>query len=107
MTTPPGQDHLDEDTQGCYPTLEAIDRDLERLGELTGPHITDEKEDLSVAAARIPDDDQRREAEEVLSRLRPVIEPHLEAIDQASPEAAGLPGPEAAGLPGPGDLHPA
>jgi hypothetical protein len=115
MTTPPEQDHLDEDGQGCHPTLEAIDRDLERLGELTGPHVTDEKEDLSVAAARIPDDDQRREAEEVLSRLRPVIEPHLEAIDQAppeaaslpAPEAADLPSPEAAALPGPGDLHPA
>ena len=99
MTTPPEQDHLDEDGQGCYPTLEAVDRDLERLGELTGPHVTDEKEDLSVAAARIPDDDQRREAEEVLSRLRPVIEPHLEAIDQAFPGAVGLPGP--------GDLPPA
>jgi hypothetical protein len=106
MTTPPEQDHLDEEGQGCYPaleaidypTLEAIDRDLERLGELTGPHVTDEKEDLSVAAARIPDDDQRREAEEVLSRLRPVIEPTLEAIDQAVPGA---------GFPGPGDLHPA
>ncbi|MDQ2812466.1 MAG: hypothetical protein M3Z75_11505 [Actinomycetota bacterium] len=98
MTTPPGQDHLDDDGQGCYPTLETIDRDLERLGELTGPHVTDDKEDLSVAVARIPDAGQRREAEEVLGRLRPVIEPTLEAIDQAVPEA---------GFPGPGELRPA
>ncbi len=107
MTTPPEQDLPDEQGGGCYPTLEAIDRDLERLGELTGPHVTDEKEDLSVAAARIPDDDQRREAEEVLSRLRPVIEPHLEAIDRAGPGAVGFSGPGAVGFSGSGDLSPA
>jgi hypothetical protein len=97
MTTPPGQDRLGEDRlgedgQGRYPTLNAIDRDLERLGELTGPHVTDATEDLSVAAARIPDDDKRREAEELLSRLRPVVEPRLDAIGQAFPDLGGLPG---------------
>jgi hypothetical protein len=91
MTTSRDQDHLGEDGQGCYPTLEAIDQDLERLGELTGSHVTDAKEDLSVAAARIPDDDERREAEELLRRLRPVIEPHLDTIEQASPDP-GTPG---------------
>ena len=91
MTIPSDQDHLGEDSQGRYPTLEAIDRDLERLGELTGPHVTDAKDDLSVAAARIPDDDKRREAEELLSRLRPAIEPHLDAIDEACPDVGGLP----------------
>lgn len=60
-----------------------IDRDLERLGELTGPYVTDTKDDLSVAAARIPDLDRRHEAEELLRRLRPVIESHLEAINRA------------------------
>src|ERR1039457_3358465 len=92
MTTPPDQDRLGEDGQGRYPTLEAIDRDLERLGELNGPHVTDAKEALGVAAARIPDDDKRREAEELLSRLRPVVEPRLDAIGQAFPDLGGLPG---------------
>jgi hypothetical protein len=90
MTAPPDQDHLGEDSQARCPTLEAIDQDLERLGELTGPYVTDAREDLSAAAARIPDDDRRREAEELLRRLRPVIEPHLDAIEQASPGVDGL-----------------
>jgi hypothetical protein len=84
MTTPPDQDDVGEDGQDRYPTLEQIDRDLERLGELTGPHVTDAKEDLSVAAARIPDSDERHEAEELLSRVRLIIE-----VDQAFGEALG------------------
>jgi hypothetical protein len=36
-----------------------------------------------VAAARISDLDRRHEAEELLRRLRPVIESHLEAINRA------------------------
>jgi hypothetical protein len=91
MTTPPHDDQCktDDDGQVGYPTLGAFDRDLERLGELTGPHVTDKTEDLGMAAARIPDEDQRREAEELLSRLRPVIRPHLEAIGEAVPDGDG------------------
>ncbi len=44
MTAPPDQDNLGEDSQGCCPTLETIDQDLERLGELTGPYVTDASE---------------------------------------------------------------
>jgi hypothetical protein len=83
IANPPDQHDAGEDGQGRYLTLEAIDRDLERLGELTGPYVTDTKDDLSVAAARIPDLDGRHEAEELLRRLRPVIESHLEAINRA------------------------
>ena len=83
MTIPPDQDHLGDHLR----RLETIERDLDRLGELTGPYVTDPKEDLSAAATRIPDADQRREAEELLDRLRPVIEPHLDAIEQGLPAA--------------------
>jgi len=98
MTTSPDQDHLGADGQGHFPTLEAIEQALERLGELTGPHVIDAKEDLSAAAARIPDDDRRREAEELLHRLRPVIEPHRDAIEEASPGVGGLASPGVGGL---------
>jgi hypothetical protein len=47
MATPHDQYYLDEDGQGRYATLGAIDRDLDRLGELTGAYVTDQKEDLS------------------------------------------------------------
>jgi len=83
---PPDQHDAGEDGQGRYRTLQAIDRDLERLGQLTGPYVTDTKDDLSVAAARIPDQDRRHEAEQLLRRLRPVIESHLEAINRAVPD---------------------
>jgi hypothetical protein len=85
MTIPPDQDYRGDDGQTHLRRLEAIERDLEWLGELTGPYVTDLKEDLSAAAARIPDAGRRREAEELLDRLRPVIEPHLDAIEQAGP----------------------
>lgn len=97
MTTPHDQYYLDEDSQGRYATLGAIDQDLERLGELTGAYVTDQKEDLSLAAARIPDEDQRREAEALLGRLRAAIEPQLDALD----EATG-PGPGSDQWPSPG-----
>jgi hypothetical protein len=97
MATPHDQYYLDEDGQGRYATLGAIDRDLDRLGELTGAYVTDQKEDLSVAAARIPDDGQRREAEALLHRLRAAIEPQLDALD----EATG-PGPGSDQWPSPG-----
>jgi len=82
MTAPREQYY--PDGQGRYPALEAMDRDLERLGELTRAYVTDEKEDLGVAAARILDKDLRREAEELLSRLKEAIGP-----DPESPDAMG------------------
>ena len=62
-----------EDGQDRHLVLEAIDRDLERLGELTRAYVTDPTEDLSLAVARIPDEGRRRDAEELLNRLRLVI----------------------------------
>jgi hypothetical protein len=73
MTAPRDQYYPGEDGQGRYPALEAMDRDLERLGALTRAYVTDEREDLGVAAARIPDPDLRLEAEELLSRLKDAI----------------------------------
>lgn len=87
MTSPP--DYPDDDDGGFYPSLEAIDRDLERLGELTGAYVTDASEDLAVAAARIPDTDLRREADELLDRLRPLADSHL-AGGIVPDEEAGL-----------------
>jgi hypothetical protein len=84
MTGPRDEYYLDEDGQGRYPALAAMDRDLERLGELTRAYVTDEKEDLGVAAARIPDKDLRREAEELLSRLKDAIGPDPEGPDVIS-----------------------
>jgi hypothetical protein len=92
MTAPPDHDHVGEEGQHRYPTLDAIDRDLERLGELTGPYVADVREDLSVAAARIPDGAGRREAEALLSRLRAAIEPHLDAIGEAGGYLGGRAG---------------
>jgi hypothetical protein len=60
--------------QDRYLELEAIDRDLELLGELTQAYVTDTTEDLSLAVARIPEEALRGEATELLSRLRDVIE---------------------------------
>jgi hypothetical protein len=84
MTGPRDEYYPDEDGQGRYPALAAMDRDLERLGELTRAYVTDEKEDLGVAAARIPDKDLRREAEELLSRLKDAIGPDPEGPDVIS-----------------------
>ncbi len=76
MSSPPEYPD-DGDDGGSYLSLEDIDRDLERLGELTGPYVTDTGDDLAVAAARIPDADLRRQAEELLDRLRPLADSHL------------------------------
>jgi len=84
MTGPADEYYPGEDGQGRYPALAAMDRDLERLGELTRAYVTDEKEDLGVAAARIPDKDLRREAEELLSRLKDAIGPDPEGPDVIS-----------------------
>jgi len=85
MTAPSDRYYPGEDGQSRYPALEAMDRDLERLGELTRAYVTDEKEDLGVAAARILDLDLRREAEELFSRLKDAI-----GAAQDAPEAPGL-----------------
>jgi hypothetical protein len=84
MTAPSDQFYPGEDGQGRYPALEAMDRDLDRLGELTRGYVTDEKEDLGVAAARIPDLDLRREAEELLRRLKEAIGADPEGLDAIS-----------------------
>jgi len=99
MTAPREHYFPGEDGQGRYPALEAMDRDLERLGELTRAYVTDEKEDLGVAAARIPDKDLRREAEELLSRLKDAIGPapenpeSLDAISETLAEPSTGPHP--------------
>jgi hypothetical protein len=74
MTAPRDQYYPGEDGQARYPALEAMERDLERLGELTRAYVTDEREDLGVAAARILDVGLRAEAEELLRRLKDAIE---------------------------------
>jgi hypothetical protein len=93
MTGPRDEYHPGADGQGRYPALEAMDRDLERLGELTRAYVTDEKEDLGVAAARIPDEDLRREAEELLSRLKDAIGPGPDAISVTLAEPGTGPHP--------------
>jgi len=103
MTAPSDQFYPGEDGRGRYPALEALDRDLERLGELTRAYVTDEKEDLGVAAARIPDLDLRREAEELLRRLKDAIgaaSDGLDAISEtlAEPGTGPLPALTPAGL---------
>jgi hypothetical protein len=100
MTAPSDQFYPGEEGQGRYPALEAMDRDLDRLGELTRAFVTDEKEDLGVAAARIPDPDQRREAEELLSRLKDAIGAGPDAISEtlAEPGTGPLPVLTPAGL---------
>jgi len=93
MTAPCDQYYPGGDGQGRYAALEAMDRDLERLGELTRAYVTDEKEDLGMAAARIPDNDLRREAEELLSRLKAAIGLDPDAISEtlAEPGTGPLP----------------
>ena len=75
--------YIGEDGKGRYPNLYVLQRDLDRLSELTGSHVADEDDDPGQAAARIPDETQRREAEELLRRLSPVIGPHIDAISAA------------------------
>jgi len=93
MPAPRDQCYPGEDGQGRYPALEAMDRDLERLGALNREYVTDEKEDLGVAAARIPDKDLRREAEELLSRLKEAIGPGPDAISETLAEPGAGPHP--------------
>jgi hypothetical protein len=93
VRAPRDQYYPGEDGQGHYPALEAMDRDLERLGELTRAYVTDEKEDLGMAAARILDLDLRREAEELLSRLKDAIRPGPDTLSETLAEPATGPQP--------------
>ena len=93
MTAPRDQYYPGADALGRYPALEAMDRDLERLGELTRAYVTDEKEDLGVAAARILDTDLRREAEELISRLKDAIGPAPDATGEMLAEPGTGPHP--------------
>jgi hypothetical protein len=68
--------------------LEAIDRDLERLGELTRGYVTDTAEDLSLAVARIPDESRRHDAEDILDRLRFVIATDFDETGSHEPSRA-------------------
>jgi hypothetical protein len=72
-------------TRAHYRNLYELGRDLDRLRELAGPHIADEDDDAGQAIARIPDETQRREAGELLSRLAPIIGPHSDEINAAIP----------------------
>jgi len=71
--------YVDEDGKGHYSTVGALSRDVERLYELTRPHVAAGDDDLGQSVARIPDEDQRREAEELLSRIRSLNRPRLDA----------------------------
>jgi len=51
-------------------SLEALARDVERLHELTHPHVAEGDNDLSQAVARIPSAEQRHEASELLKRVK-------------------------------------
>ncbi len=81
-----------EDGQGRYRSIDGIGRDLDRLGELTGPYLAAEDgDDYAPAIARMPDEAQRHEATELLDRLTPVIGPHLDAINAAIPDPGSGP----------------
>ena len=79
-----------EDGQDRHLVLEAIDRDLERLGELTRAYVTDPTEDLSLAVARIPDEGRRHDAADILDRLRSVIATEFDKPDFDEPGRAEL-----------------
>ena len=71
----PDRYYVGEDGKGHYPTVEALGRDVERLHELTRPHVATGDDDLGQSAARIPDEDQRGEAGKLLSRIRSLNRP--------------------------------
>jgi hypothetical protein len=75
-----------EGGQDRHLVLEAIDRDLERLGELTRAYVTDTTEDLSLAVARIPEESRRHDAEDILDRLRLVIASDFDKPDFDKPD---------------------
>jgi len=75
--------YIGKDGKGRYPNLYVLQHDLDRLSELTRSHVADGDDDLAQAVARMPDEPNRQEAEELISRLRPVIGPNIDAINAA------------------------
>ena len=75
--------YVGEDGEGRYPNLYVLQHDLDRLSELTRSHVADGDDDLAQAVARMPAEINRQEAEELISRLRPVIGPNIDAINAA------------------------
>lgn len=75
--------YIGKDGKGRYPNLYVLQHDLDRLSELTRSHVADGDDDLAQAVARMPDETNRQEAEELISRLRPVIGPNIDAINTA------------------------
>jgi hypothetical protein len=57
-----------EDGQAA--NLRALAHDVERLHELIRPHVAEGDDDLSQAVARIPGAQRRREAGELLRRIK-------------------------------------
>lgn len=85
MATPPDHYHISEHGAGHYPAIEALARDVDRLRQLTCPYVADGDDDLGQAVARIPGEDARREAGELLARIR--------SLSRSSPDAISCPGP--------------
>ena len=85
MATPPDHYYISEHGTGHYPAIEALARDIDRLRQLTRPYVADGDDDLGQAVARIPGEDARREAGELLTRIR--------SLSRSSPDAISCPGP--------------
>jgi hypothetical protein len=79
-----------EDGKGRYRNLYGMGLDLDRLRELTGPYIADgDSDDYAPALARIPDEAQRQEAEELIGRLTPFIGPKQDEAIAATQDPGG------------------
>ena len=61
-------------------SLAALARDVERLHELTHPHVAEGDDDLSQAVARIPSAELRHEAGELLRRVKSVRGSRLDGL---------------------------
>jgi hypothetical protein len=75
MATPPDHHYISERGTGHYPAIEGLARDVERLRQLTRPYVADGDDDLGQAVARLPGEDARREAGELLTRIRSLRRP--------------------------------
>ena len=79
-----------EDGKGRYRGIYGMGLDLDRLRELTGPYMADgDNDDYAPALARIPDETQRREAEELINRLTPYIGPKQDELNAAIQDPGG------------------